>query len=237
MRRPVAYMHIAGALRELDADPEVVEDILRTLPSDDGLVREALTDPAKTIEAFEGLRWRESVFMDKGEPGICPTCGDPLEPGAKCSRCDWGVPSPNAMTDGEEIVDPTRDMHRGIQSKWGAFEDPYMYHVAPKQYRNQIEAQGIKASDPWQGQWGHEELVRDQAPGAYLFHNWDHAHHWAYENMGPDSYDMWMVDPSGLQLQEDPKMSYPSSYSSTDIPPNVIGREIPMEEEEGWDAP
>lgn len=107
-------MHIAGALRELDTDPEVVEDILRTLPSDDGLVREALADPAKTVKAFEGERW--SVFMDKGEPGICPTCGDPLESAAKCPRCDWGVPSPNAMTDGEPIADPTRSVKPAIQS-------------------------------------------------------------------------------------------------------------------------
>lgn len=117
MRRPIAYMRIAGALRDLDADPEVVADILERLPSDDGLTRRALADPAGTVESFgiPGL-WREAVFMDKGEPGVCPTCGDPLQ-GTKCKRCDWGVPSPNVMTDADSNPsDVTKELKPAIQS-------------------------------------------------------------------------------------------------------------------------
>lgn len=47
---------------------------------------------------------------------VCEACGDPLDHG-KCKRCDWGVPSPNAMTDADQNPpDPTRDMKPAIQS-------------------------------------------------------------------------------------------------------------------------
>lgn len=55
-----------------------------------------------------------SVFMDK-EPGTCPTCGDPMAHG-KCKRCDWSAAPSNAMTDGEPIADPTKEIKPAIQS-------------------------------------------------------------------------------------------------------------------------
>jgi hypothetical protein len=58
--------------------------------------------------------WREAVFMDK-EPDSCPTCGDPLEHG-KCKRCDWSAAPSNAMTDGEPIADPTKELKPAVQS-------------------------------------------------------------------------------------------------------------------------
>lgn len=140
------------------------------------------------------------------------------------------------------IEDKTSKIRTGI---WDPFaedangnplQDPYMYHVAPREARASIEKNGIKASDPRRGQWGHEELVGEQKPGAYLFHDRDHANYWAYENMEPDSYDVWAIDPAGLQLHEDPKMSLPSSYAQGNIPAHQIFRERTPDEMDAEDG-
>jgi hypothetical protein len=81
-------------------------------------------DEIKTSELHKLIRrWetdlrekRFSVFMDEGEPGVCPTCGEPLEHG-KCKLCDWATGPSNAMTDGEPIADQTKEVKPAIQSK------------------------------------------------------------------------------------------------------------------------
>lgn len=81
-------------------------------------------DEPKTSELHKLVRrWekdlrdkRYSVFMDEGQPGTCPTCGDVLNHG-KCKRCDWENGPSNAMTDGEPITDQTKEVKPAIQSK------------------------------------------------------------------------------------------------------------------------
>lgn len=49
-------------------------------------------------------------------PPTCEVCGDPLEHG-KCKRCDWTTGPSNAMGDGDQNpIDPTKEMHPGIQA-------------------------------------------------------------------------------------------------------------------------
>lgn len=56
----------------------------------------------------------------------CPTCGDPLVNG-DCLRCNWGKSWGDENTWGptENPRDPTRDMHRGIQSAWDDAGEPW----------------------------------------------------------------------------------------------------------------
>lgn len=51
---------------------------------------------------------------------VCPTCNDPLkgEHGTFCPRCQWSEDNANIDSDPlSNPPDPTRDMHRGIQSR------------------------------------------------------------------------------------------------------------------------
>lgn len=55
----------------------------------------------------------EAVFMDKGQPDVCPTCGEPTTHG-QCQRCDWGQWS-NAMGPGDNNPsDPTKELKPSI---------------------------------------------------------------------------------------------------------------------------
>lgn len=67
-----------------------------------------------TFRLPESFGWHQAVFMDEA-PDTCPTCGDPLTHG-KCKRCDWSAGPSNAMTDGEPIADPTKEVKPAIQS-------------------------------------------------------------------------------------------------------------------------
>lgn len=68
-----------------------------------------------TFRRPESFGWEvQAVFLDK-EPDQCPTCGDHMEHG-KCKRCDWESGPSNAMTDGEPIADPTKEIKPAIQA-------------------------------------------------------------------------------------------------------------------------